>query len=333
MAKTIVGLFQQMQDAQGAMTDLDSAGLSDNASFAPQAEPELHSRLASAGIPQQDADLYANGVRQGMPMIVVQGVADSDAEEVASILDRRNTIDISSLTQNYTRQSLERSGASVSTTSSSTMGSSTTATTGTNYSANTNLYEGQDMVLPIVEEQIRVGKREVERGGVRVRTRVTETPVNEQVTLREETVHIDRRPVNQVVDASVFDQVTNQTLEVIEHDEEAVVSKEARVVEEVRIGKEASERTETITDTVRRTDVDVEEVQGTGRVSGTTMTGTASSSTTSGSTMSGSTTSGTQDEGMIERGLSSAGNAIEGATGLDVDRDGDVGRRDPRNNV
>ena len=52
------------------------------------------------------------------------------------------------------------------------------------------------------------------------------------------------------------------------------------------------------------------------------------SGTTTGSTMSGS-----EDEGMIERGLSRAGNAVEGATGLDVDRDGDVGRRDPRNNI
>jgi uncharacterized protein (TIGR02271 family) len=328
MAKTIVGLFRAMDDAQGAMNDLQNAGLGDNASLAPSREPELHTRLAGAGIPQQDADLYANGVQQGYPLIVVQGVADADAEEAAMILDRHNTMDISQLTQNYQRRSLDRSGVSATTTATSTAGTmSTVGTTNTNYAANTNLYEGQDVVLPIIEEQIRVGKREVERGGVRIVTRVQERPVNEQVTLREETVHVERRAVDRPVDASAFDQVSNQTLEVVEHDEEAVVSKEARVVEEVVVGKEVENRTETIQDTVRRTDVDVEEIQGTTRTSGT-VTDVSTSGTTRGSTMGS-----TEDEGAIERGLSRAGNAVEGATGLDIDRDGDVGRRDPRNNV
>jgi len=313
VAKTIVGLFQRMEDAQAAMNELDTAGLGDNATFAPSREPELHSRLAEAGIPQQDANLYAQGIQQGYPMIVVQGVADQDAEPAAAILDRYNVIDIGSLGQNYQRQSLQRTTTS-------------TATTGS--SLNTNLYEGQDMVVPIIEEQIRVGKRAVEGGGLRIRTSVMETPVNEQVTLREEHVTVNRRAVDRPVDASAFDQVQNQTFEVVEHDEEAVVSKEARVVEEVVVGKQTEQRTETISDTVRRTNVDVEQVSGQ-----TTTTGTTVSGTTGGSTFSGSTTSGAQDEGMIERGLSSAGNAIEGATGLDVDRDGDVGRRDPRNNV
>jgi len=41
--------------------------------------------------------------------------------------------------------------------------------------------------------------------------------------------------------------------------EEAVVGKEARVVEEVVIGKNVTEREETIRDTVKRTDVEVEQ--------------------------------------------------------------------------
>lgn len=45
-----------------------------------------------------------------------------------------------------------------------------------------------------------------------------------------------------------------------ETDEEAVVSKEACITEEVTVGKEAQERTETVTGTVRRTDVEVEEL-------------------------------------------------------------------------
>jgi stress response protein YsnF len=51
------------------------------------------------------------------------------------------------------------------------------------------------------------------------------------------------------------------SFEVRDTAEEAVVAKDARVVEEVAVGKEASDRTETISDSVRRTDVDVETVE------------------------------------------------------------------------
>ncbi|HEX8062397.1 MAG TPA: DUF2382 domain-containing protein [Allosphingosinicella sp.] len=56
--------------------------------------------------------------------------------------------------------------------------------------------------IPIVEEELRVGKREVERGGARVRSYVTETPVSEQVNLREEHVSVERRPVDREVSQS-----------------------------------------------------------------------------------------------------------------------------------
>ena len=50
------------------------------------------------------------------------------------------------------------------------------------------------------------------------------------------------------------------TVEMIETAEVPVVAKEARVVEEVSLGKEATERSETIRDTVRKTEVDVEQL-------------------------------------------------------------------------
>ena len=138
----------------------------------------------------------------------------------------------------------------------------------------TNLDNGGEVVLPVVEEELQVGKREVERGAIRVYTHVTETPVNEQVTLREEHVNVERRPVDRAVtegDAAFKEG----SFELHETAEEAIVAKQARVVEEVVVGKEATQRTETISDTVRRTDVEVEEVPGTTRTSGVT-TNTAS---------------------------------------------------------
>lgn len=119
---------------------------------------------------------------------------------------------------------------------------------------------GADAVtLPVVEEQLHVGKREVEGGGVRVRQRIVETPVEETVRLREEHVHVERRAVDRPL-TEADTRLQEDVIELTERAEEAVVSKQARVVEEVVVGKQVTEREETVRDTVRRTDVDVQEV-------------------------------------------------------------------------
>jgi uncharacterized protein (TIGR02271 family) len=122
------------------------------------------------------------------------------------------------------------------------------------------VYRGET-AIPVVEEELKVGKREVERGGVRVESRVEEVPVEQQVRLKEEHVHVERRAVDRPVGAG--DEAFREgSFEVTERAEEAVVAKEARVVEEVVVNKEVGERTETVRDTLRRTDVDVREVGG-----------------------------------------------------------------------
>ena len=115
--------------------------------------------------------------------------------------------------------------------------------------------------IPVIEEELQVGKREVETGGVRVTSNVTEVPVEEQVRLREEHVTVDRHPVDRPATDADLRAAQGAVLEVTETAEEAVVAKQARVVEEVVVGKEASERTETIRDTVRHTDVDVQQLE------------------------------------------------------------------------
>lgn len=114
--------------------------------------------------------------------------------------------------------------------------------------------------VPIVEEELAVGKRTVETGGVRVDKKVTEVPVHESVNLHEEHVTVERRPVDREVRPEDMRAFENASIEMREHAEEAVVEKRARVVEEVVVGKEATERTEQINDTVRRTDVRIEPV-------------------------------------------------------------------------
>jgi stress response protein YsnF len=112
-------------------------------------------------------------------------------------------------------------------------------------------------VLEVVQEEVQVGKRQVE-SGVRASTHVTETPVERDVNLREERVHVERRPVDRPADANAFRE---QTIEATEYVEEVVVSKSARVIEEIVFNKDVSERTAVVSDTVRRTDVEVEDLR------------------------------------------------------------------------
>lgn len=114
-----------------------------------------------------------------------------------------------------------------------------------------------ETVIPVVEEELAVGKRAVRRGGVRVHTFIREEPVDADVTLRDEEVHVERRPVDR--DISELDRpFEERTIELTETDEEPVIGKRAHITEEVVIGKDVHERTQRVRDTVRRTEVEVE---------------------------------------------------------------------------
>lgn len=114
--------------------------------------------------------------------------------------------------------------------------------------------------IPRVQENLEVGKRSVETGGVRVRSRIVERPVEENIRLREENVRVDREPVDRPVSSSDMDNFQEREIELTERSEVPVVNKEARVVEEVRVSKEVNERNETVRDNVRETKVDVENI-------------------------------------------------------------------------
>lgn len=113
-------------------------------------------------------------------------------------------------------------------------------------------------VVERAEEELRVGKREVGRGGVRVRSYVIERPVEEQVSLREERVHVERRPVDRPVQPG-DDVFREKEITATERGEEAVIDKQARVVEEIGIRKDVDTRTETVRDTVRQQEVEIED--------------------------------------------------------------------------
>lgn len=117
-------------------------------------------------------------------------------------------------------------------------------------------------VVPVVEEQLEVGKRQVSGGAVRVVSRVVSRPVSESVELRREEATVERHAVDRPATEADLAAMQERTIEVTEMAERPVVSKSARVVEEVVVGKQVSSETQTVEDTVRRTEVEVERVGG-----------------------------------------------------------------------
>ena len=117
--------------------------------------------------------------------------------------------------------------------------------------------------LPVVEEELRVGTREVVRGGARVRTRVEEIPVAQEVELIEEFARVDRRPATRPVSDQELEQaglLRERVIEIAQVREEAVSSKEAFVREEVVVTKTTERRVEQVHETLRRTEVETEEL-------------------------------------------------------------------------
>jgi uncharacterized protein (TIGR02271 family) len=115
-----------------------------------------------------------------------------------------------------------------------------------------------DETIPLAEEQVQVGKERVERP-VRVRRFVVERPVEQQVNLRDERVEIEHRPAQGTpVGADAFEE---RTLEVHESHEIPMVNKTGKVTEEAVVRREGTERTETVRDTVRKEEIDVDREQ------------------------------------------------------------------------
>lgn len=235
-------------------------------------------------VPDEDRSAYAEGIRRGN-VVVSADVDEGMLDRAMDILEHNGAVDLDSQEAEWKQsgwtgyQAGTATGAAVGTSPSmpglgvvATGAAATTSTTSTPAAASTTARTGAEEVIPIVEEQIRVGKRDAERGRVRVRSYIVETPVTEQVTLREEHVDVQRRAVDRpLTDAD--DVFRERVIDATEHAEQAVVAKEARVIEEVVIRKDTTERTETVHDTVRHTEVEVDDTTGTkGTVAGSVST-------------------------------------------------------------
>jgi len=205
--------------------------------------------LVDLGMSEEEAGHYAEGIRRGGVMVSAT-VNDAEANRAQEIMNRYHPVNLNERVASWEERGYTGYNASAQ--------PYTMDDIHTERSHYRTLDTGEEARFEVVEEELRVGKRDVEKGGVRVESHVVETPVQEEVRLREEHVRVERRPVDRPASTADIGAFEEGVIEVTEHAEEPIVSKTARVIEEVIIGKEATERTERVSDTVRRTEVDVQ---------------------------------------------------------------------------
>ncbi|WP_036168785.1 YsnF/AvaK domain-containing protein [Massilia sp. 9096] len=290
MQHTLVAVFDNRDSAQNAMDALLSADFSrTNVSISSadtSAGSATHDESVGASVKHffsnlfgddhdEHASRYAGAVTQGHHVLTITAQSDAEVDRASGLIEHFNPLDID---ERDATSAMDPSVLSTVRTGSSSLGASMQAgvTGSSSYSTGSlsdstqsgsmqrdmgeQLNDQRSAAIPVVQEELKVGKREVQRGGVRVFSRVIETPVNESVNLREEHVNVERRPVDQPISTTDATAFKEQSIELRETAEEAVVQKSARVVEEVIVGKEVSNREQQINDTVRHTEVQVEQL-------------------------------------------------------------------------
>lgn len=259
MNSILVGMFDTEATAMAAKGKLLAAGFAASALQMTGGSPSDTTPMATTttaphhegaisrffenlfGADDDDADLdqhrstYTEAFRRGSYGLSVQTTSEAEMDKAEQILNAAGAIDVDERSEEWRKDGW------------------TGAAAGTGAAQPTQK-------LQEVQEQLEVGKRAVARGGVRVFTRMTEVPVEESVTLREERADIKRTVVDRVASAADLAAFKEGSIEIREMGEEAVVSKTARVTGEVEVGKTATEREETVRDTVRQTKVEVEKI-------------------------------------------------------------------------
>ena len=252
-AQTVVGIFNTAAEAQQAVQQLEQAG------FALEYVDVAHREAANQGVGRtsddsiggffislfggndnDDARNYTAAAQRGSSVVTVHVDTSEESQRAAQLLDNAGAVDVDG-------------GA--------TQGAQATQATGYAQQAS-QTGEGQQRA-EVIEESLQVGKRVEQTGGVRLRSRIVEKPVEASVRLREEHVTVQRTPVNRPATEADFQAFKEGEIELTESAERAVVGKEAHVVEEVSLGKEVTEHEQVVRDTVRNTEVDVEQIPGT----------------------------------------------------------------------
>jgi uncharacterized protein (TIGR02271 family) len=271
--KTVIGVFDDYATAQQAARQLESEGVSREAiniqsnmktGAAGYGGAEMETGAAESheggikgffhrlfGGEDDERGYYQEALRRGNAIVAVTAPANQ-IDRIAQVMTNLGAADIDRHANYY-----QQTGYSGYDESAPAYTSNEAARDRENFRKHS-----AQTAVPVIQEELQVGKRSVQRGGVRVYSHVIDKPVQEQIKLREEHVRVERRPVNRPVEQGDLARLKDQTIEVTETAEEPVVSKQAVVREEVLVGKETTERTATIQDNVRRTEVQVDAIPG-----------------------------------------------------------------------
>jgi len=281
MAQTVIGFFDDAADAQRAVEklvsngfdrvriDISSGNRSDTVSTSSDSS-DRHEHESGItrffknlfGDNDDEADRYSRVGMRSNSIVTVHAQSSDEAERAADLLDDYGAINVNERASQYdtTNTTSDRS---------TTMDTTSTGDTSYNRTADTENRRtdigdtsDRDTTINRIEEDLQVGKRTVETGGVRVRSRIIEKPVEENIRLREERVTVERNRVDRTASRDELSNFEERDIELTERAEVPVVNKEARVVEEIRVSKDVDEREETIRDTVRKTEVDIENLSG-----------------------------------------------------------------------
>ena len=226
---SLLCLFHHEDHAAAAQKDLQKAGLPSSA-VTSIAGPGAEAQLSAYGMPDRDRKLLGDSLRDGAILLAVQAQPNQ-----VSVVERVFAAHSAKFVDEFDRDDTPSEAVAAPAALES------------------------DHAIPVVEEALAVGKRTVDQGGVRVFRRIVEIPVAESVNLREEHVVIDRQAVDRPATEADL-SASGRTVELTETAEEVVLSKTAHVVEEVLVGKKSGEHVEHIEDTVRRTEIEVEEL-------------------------------------------------------------------------
>lgn len=288
MQHTLIAVFDNRSDAQKAMDDLLASGFARSDLRLSEGGTQAGTTASGSNLREDESmgdsikhfftDLfgsdrsdrlghYSEAIARGHYVLTVTAPNEPEVERAADLVERYGPVDIDEKSSVWSSgaaagsmsMGTQQQSASMSQQSQQTGRGSAQAGTG----GSMQFAKTESQSIPVVQEELKVGKREVQRGGVRIYSHIVETPVDESVNLREEHVTVQRRAIDKMVDPADVPAFQEKSFEMRETAEEAVVNKSARVVEEVVIGKEVTSHEEHIKDTLRRTEVEVEQLSGT----------------------------------------------------------------------
>lgn len=271
----VVTVYDTLPHAEKAVSILKAAGYSDSdisvvsqktleaqgAKEVEIREPGLWRRLFGTTVLDHEATVYGRAVEGGGVVVTVR-VADSDVPRVMGLLDTHNPVDV--LQRAAAVGAVPATLVAKAAAGAGTAAVSTAPVTATAKAVAASASPSAPDVIRLAEEQLNVGKRLVQDGSTRIRRFVTERPVESSVTLHEEHAQVLRRAITDPGYIADVDW-SDKTIEVTESAEQAVVSKSSRVVEEVVVRKEGSDRVETIKDKVRKQELEVERLDKEGK--------------------------------------------------------------------